>query len=93
MEDITFKNGNRLREWLIFSGSIIGMIITATLVWAALTGRVSALERESATMREEGTRLSQQNCKDIIAIRADVRYTRIAVDQINHRLEMMGGSR
>ena len=92
-EEIRIKNGNRIREWLIFAGSLVGMIVTATLVWATLMGRVDNLEKDVSAVHVEGTRLSQQNCRDIIAIKADVKYTRLAVDKIDSKLERLGGLR
>ena len=87
---LTIANGNRVREWLIFTGSMVGMIVTATLVWATLTGRVTNLEKDNAKIHDEGTRISQQNLRDIIAIKADVKYTRLAVDKIDSKLERLG---
>ena len=87
---LTIENGNRVREWLVFAGSMIGMIIAATLVWATLTGRVDYLEKDNAKIHEEGTKISQQATRDIIAIKSDIKYTREAVDKIDRRLEYMG---
>ena len=86
-DTITIKNGNKLREWTIFGITVISLLVGGAMVWSSLCNKVSNLEIETHRIVSTGTAVSQENARDIIMIKADVKYTRAAVDAIDHKME------
>jgi hypothetical protein len=88
-DELVIKNGNKVREWVLFIGAIIGLVITAALGWGTICNRVDRLNEKMGETHTMGTLLSQQNTREIIEIKADVRYTRGAVDKLTTKIETL----
>ena len=84
---ITIQNGGRLKEWFVFDGSIISLIVAGTVAWVTLCSKVDNLDVRTEAINAQGTKLSQTHSLDIIQIKADVGYTRMAVDNLDRKLE------
>ena len=94
---LTINNGKELRKWGIFAVTIIGILIVGITGWNSLEGQVAENQKEvsrvcddlkalSKNLHINGTTVSQQNRRDIIALKKDVQYTAAMVRRIADKL-------
>lgn len=99
-EKITIKNGKEIRAWIIIIAMVGSLVISGIIGWSNLQGQVKInadnnkklygnIKEITREIKQEGTQISQQNQRDIIAMKKDINYTAETVKKIAEKLNIV----
>ena len=88
-DTLTIQNGKVLKTWLWVIGTMVGTVITASLLWSQLCERVNHLEKSHQSLSVGGSVLAHMNKDRLIRIEMTVKSTEKTLDKVAKKLNVL----
>jgi len=105
-KQLTIRNGDNLRKWIMFSITVLVFLGAVASGWFGVCGRMDRMEASAADQEKQvsteklmllekisdikvdGTRISQQTAKDVIAMKVKLDSIDYTVKKIAEKLNV-----